>query len=108
MRINKLVTRVLFFIPDTSSKDLSRTSKFMRENFMKQRGSQFPSQWGLNPTIRSAAVAMIFVVFIFLNIATCQAQQAHPDVVLHRTVTYPDRQTYIELPFDVPEGVSLV
>jgi hypothetical protein len=80
----------------------------MRENFIKQRGSQFPSQWGLNSIIRSAAVAMIFVVRIFLNIATCQAQQAHPDVVLHRTVTYPDRQTYIELPFDVPEGITRV
>jgi hypothetical protein len=47
-------------------------------------------------------------VFIFLGINTCDAQQAHPDLVLHRTVTYADRQTYIELPFDVPDGVTRV
>ena len=38
----------------------------------------------------------------------CHAQQAHPDLVLRRTVTYADRQTYIELPFDVPAGIARV
>jgi hypothetical protein len=51
---------------------------------------------------------MIFSIFIFLIGTACHAQQAHPDVVLHRTVTYADRQTYIELPFDVPAGITRV
>src|ERR1700732_433717 len=79
---------------------------------MKHRPSVSPLQWRLNSIQRSATVAIIFAVFIFvvifLGVATCRAQQAHPDVVLHRTVTYADRQTYIELPFDVPERITRV
>jgi hypothetical protein len=36
------------------------------------------------------------------------AQPAPPDLVLHRTVTYADRQTYVELPFDVPADITRI
>src|SRR5579871_746033 len=39
---------------------------------------------------------------------TGEAQQPAADLVLHRTVTYADRQTYIEVPFDVGEGVTRI
>jgi hypothetical protein len=58
--------------------------------------------------IRQTAIGIIFTTFIFLIPITCRAQQAHPDLVLHKTVTYADRQTYIELPFDVPSGITRV
>lgn len=74
---------------------------------MKQRPSLPPFQWSLNPIFRSAAIAMLFAVFIFLGTNVCHPQ-SRPDLVLHRTVTYADRQTYIELPFDVPEGITRV
>ena len=41
-------------------------------------------------------------------LATADAQQPAADLVLHRTVTYADRQTYIEVPFDVGEGVTRI
>jgi hypothetical protein len=53
----------------------------------------------------SAIVSIILAVFIFMCASACHAQEAHPDLVLHRTVTHADHQTYIELPFDVPKGV---
>jgi hypothetical protein len=62
----------------------------------------------LNSIHRLATVAVVFVVSMFLCEAIGRAQQVHPDVVLHRTVTYADRQTYIELPFDVPAGITRV
>jgi hypothetical protein len=74
---------------------------------MKQQPSLLPFQWRKNPIFRSAAIAMLFAVFILLSTNTCHPQ-SHPDLVLHRTVTYADRQTYIELPFDVPEGITRV
>ncbi|WP_263350568.1 CehA/McbA family metallohydrolase [Acidicapsa acidisoli] len=43
-----------------------------------------------------------------LNEPLGYAQHAKPDVVLHGTVTYADRQTYKELPFAVPKGVTRV
>lgn len=64
-------------------------------------------QGRLDSIRRSAMVAALFAFFLFANAATGRAQ-AHPDLLLHRTVTYADRQTYIELPFDVPEGVTRV
>jgi hypothetical protein len=57
---------------------------------------------------RSTALSIAFAFFIVLGADTCPAQQAHPDLILHRTVTYADRQTYIELPFDVPESITRV
>jgi hypothetical protein len=77
---------------------------------MNHRPSVSPLQWRLYSIQRSATVAIRFAAFIFavifLDVATCHTQQSHPDVVLHRTVTYADRQTYIELPFDVSEGIT--
>jgi hypothetical protein len=81
-----------------------------------KHGSFAPSLQGrLDSVRRSAAVVGLFAFFLFSNPATCRAQQAdrdrtqvHSDLVLHRTVTYADYQTYIELPFDVPEGVTRV
>jgi hypothetical protein len=62
----------------------------------------------LTSTRRSVTVAIICAVFIFLSFDTSHAQQATPNLVLHRTVTFADRQAYIELPFEVPEGVTRV
>jgi hypothetical protein len=39
---------------------------------------------------------------------TCLAQQAASDLDLHGTVTYANRQTYIEVPFEVPKDVTRV
>src|SRR5260370_33996855 len=75
---------------------------------MRYRASVFPLQWRKTSFRRSAAASVTFVFLILLVANTCHAQQAHPDLVLHRTVTYADRQTYIELPFDVPEGIARV
>lgn len=52
------------------------------------------------------------IVFVFLCAIACSngpfayAQQAKADVVLHGTVTYADRQTYLELPFTVGHDVT--
>ena len=71
--------------------------------------SPLPSlRWRLSSNPRAAVVSVVLAVFILLGINTCDAQESHPDLVLHRTVTYEDRQTYIELPFDVPDGVTRV
>lgn len=72
---------------------------------MKRRPSLLLFQWSLNSICRSAAITIFFATFIFLVANVCHARQPQPDLVLHRTVTYADRQTYIELPFDVPEGI---
>ena len=42
------------------------------------------------------------------ELSRAEAQQPAADVVLHRTVTYADRQTYVEVPFDVGEGVTRI
>lgn len=73
---------------------------------MKYRPFVFSLQGRLSLIDRSAIVAALFVIFALLNI--CQAQQTPPDLVLHRTVTYADHQTYIELPFEVPQGITRV
>ena len=75
---------------------------------MKYGPSAFSIQWFLNSIRPSATVAALLTFVLFPNAAACHAQQVHPDLVLHRTVTYADRQTYIELPFEVPEGVTRV
>jgi hypothetical protein len=56
----------------------------------------------------SVYIAIFFCLFIFAGFDLCFAQQISPDLVLHRIVTYGDRQTYIELPFEVPEGVTRI
>jgi len=75
---------------------------------MNRRPSVSPTQWRLKSIDRSPALVLGLAIFTFLNGDTSHAQQASPDLVLHKTVTYADRQTYIELPFDVPEGVTRV
>jgi hypothetical protein len=62
----------------------------------------------LNLTCRSAIAETVLLVLMLLSPDTSGAQQGRPNLVIHRTVTYADRQTYIELPFDVPEGVTRV
>jgi hypothetical protein len=73
---------------------------------MQRRPSVSPLQWRL--IFSAAIVSIILAVFTSMCTRTCDAQQAHPDLVLHRTVTHADHQTYIELPFDVPKGVTRV
>ena len=75
---------------------------------MKLRLSRLPFRWHLNSIRRSTKVVRIFAALISLAFCSVQAQQAPPDLVLHRTVTYADRQTYIELPFEVPKGIIRV
>ena len=75
---------------------------------MKYRPSVSAFQWRLKSMRQPATVAIIFGVLISLCSDASQAQVGPPSVVLHRTVTYADAQTYIELPFEVPEGVTRV
>ena len=74
---------------------------------MKRQSSAFlPLRHaGLWP--RLAIASIIVAAYAFLNTYVSWAERS-PALVLHRTVTYADRQTYIELPFDVPEGVTRV
>ena len=67
----------------------------------------FALQRHLRSIGRSITAGALFSFVVFPN-AISRAQQSHPDLVLHRTVTAADHQTYIELPFDVPEGVTRV
>jgi hypothetical protein len=56
---------------------------------------------------QSVAIAIVLGLCT-LNFKFCYAQPLSPNLILHRTVTYADRQTYIELPFDVPVGVTRI
>ena len=68
-----------------------------------------PVQSRFNSICGSVVDVIILVLFLNFGATLCIAQQQeHPDVTLHRTVTYADRQTYLELPFDVPEGTTRV
>jgi hypothetical protein len=75
---------------------------------MKHRPSVSPSRPRLNGIRRSAIAVIICTLLVPLSAAACLAQQAPADLTLHRTVTYADRQSYIELPFDVSEGITRV
>ena len=57
---------------------------------------------------RSSVVTLLLAILIALTATNGHAQQSSPDLVLRRTVTYADRQTYIELPFEVPEGITRI
>jgi len=74
---------------------------------MKRRSSVFLPLRRAGSLPRFAITSVIVTACAFLNIGMSRAEQA-PALVLHRTVTYADRQTYIELPFEVPEGVTRV
>jgi hypothetical protein len=74
---------------------------------MKRRSSVFFSLRRAGSLPRFAIMSVIVVACALLNIGRSRGEQA-PALVLHRTVTYADRQTYIELPFEVPEGVTRV
>jgi len=50
-------------------------------------------------------IALLCCIFCLRE---AQAQQAKPDVVLQGTVSYADRQTYLELPFTVSKGVTRI
>src|SRR5277367_4386188 len=74
---------------------------------MKRHSSVFLPLLRAKSLPRFAITSMIVMACAFLNIGISRAEHA-PPLVLHRTVTYADRQTYIELPFEVPEGVTRV
>jgi hypothetical protein len=74
---------------------------------MKRRSSVFFFLRRAGSLPRFAIMSVIVVACALLNISRSRGEQA-PALVLHRTVTYADRQTYIELPFEVPEGVTRV
>ncbi len=52
--------------------------------------------------------AIGLAVVISPGLVLGQTPQPIADLVLHRTVTYADRQTYIEVPFDVGEGITRI
>ena len=57
---------------------------------------------------RCPSLLSALLVGVILPAINSQAQQTPPDLVLHRTVTYADHQTYIELPFEVREGITRI
>src|SRR5580698_3324831 len=58
---------------------------------------------------RLVRLIIVFVLFLYAFGNTHGfAQQRKPDVVLRGTVTYADRQTYLELPFTVGKDVSRI
>ncbi len=57
---------------------------------------------------RVAVTATGLALVMLAGVTTSAAQSPAADLVLHRTVTYADRQTYIEVPFDVGEGVTRI
>jgi hypothetical protein len=75
---------------------------------MKQQSFLFFLRWWKDQIRRSSDALLVLAASIFLATIIGHAQQASPDLVLHRTVTYADRQSYIELPFEVPEGITRV
>jgi hypothetical protein len=74
---------------------------------MKRQSSVFFLLRRAGSLPRFAITSMIVATCAFPNIGVSWAEQG-PAFVLHRTVTYADRQTYIELPFEVPKGVTRV
>jgi hypothetical protein len=102
----------------------ARTNDIKRRDLALASGAQMlstdypasePSQWttyfvgfpqGLiarcNPVNKPAGC-----IDALLESPSARASQA-PSLVLHRTVTYSDRQTYIELPFEVPKDIVRV
>ena len=60
------------------------------------------------PASCALLAAIGLTLAVFAGAVRAEAQQPAADLVLHRTVTYADRQTYIEVPFDVGEGVTRV
>jgi hypothetical protein len=59
--------------------------------------------------LQSRAITFALVCLVLCwNDAYAHAQQTKPDLVLHGTVTYADRQTYLELPFTVAKGITRV
>src|SRR5277367_2519812 len=74
---------------------------------MKRRSSVYRLLHRAGSLSRFAIASMIVATCALSKISMSWAKQA-PAFVLHRTVTYADRQTYIELPFEVPEGVIRV
>jgi hypothetical protein len=75
---------------------------------MKHWPSVFSLRWCPSFIDRSSTVTALLIVLIVLTTNTGHAQEALPDLVLHRTVTHADHQTYIELPFEVPEGITRI
>jgi hypothetical protein len=56
--------------------------------------------------IKSTAI-FIGLVAVFSSSA-CRAQKPSSDLDLHGTITYANRQSYVEVPFEVPNGVTRV
>ena len=57
--------------------------------------------------LRTLGPAGLLLVLVMPSIASAQ-QPPHPDVTLHGSVTSADAQTYREVPFTVPPGVSRI
>jgi hypothetical protein len=59
------------------------------------------------PRLLGLTIGPVLFLAVFLGV-TGHAQQRKPDLVLHGTVTYADRQTYLELPFAVGKDVTRI
>jgi hypothetical protein len=57
---------------------------------------------------KPSKTALFICLITVLNLTTCHAQPPNPDLTLRGTITYADRQTYVEVPFDVGEGITRV
>jgi hypothetical protein len=55
---------------------------------------------------RVAVVAVAAACALASSPAICRAQQSNSDLDLRGTVTYANNQTYVEVPFVVPSGVT--
>jgi hypothetical protein len=55
-------------------------------------------------------LAVIVILFLIAGAASsiCVAQKSAPDLDLRGTITHANHQTYVEVPFEVPKGVTRV
>lgn len=60
--------------------------------------------------ITARLVTLAVIIFFIAGGAssTCFAQKSSSDLDLHGTITYANRQTYVEVPFEVPKDVTRV
>jgi hypothetical protein len=73
--------------------------------------AQFPSLFPLHPqlTLSRSLIQFVAVALVAcLPPPTCLAQKSTSDLDLRGTVTYANRQAYVEVPFEVPKDVTRV
>ncbi len=61
-----------------------------------------------HPITRTTFIALFLCLLTSFGTVTCRAQKSTSDLDLHGTITYANRQSYVEIPFEVPKGVTRV